>query len=397
MAAGLFPVVGLYVFLFAALCALHGPKQILGKLAYIVPVVLAFVYAHGLISFLINTTFNLDHFLQSYVFLIIYILAASFLVFLAQGVPKYKADFAVKLVFYPLLLSGLATSLGYRALGNPSAVGFFSENSHFALSFLPFLLYIVVFSSWKKKCFFLFMGFMISLILKSVTLLIGVIFVAIIALRLRHLLLLSIISILILMVAIDYADIEYFLNRLDFSNPNLSLLSFMNGWERAYLNLKDSYGFGVGFQQLGFIMSEGEIKMFELLRLISAENLNLYDGSFIAAKLISEFGILAVMLLVAYLVNFARSVRWLHEVSINGGETVDCREVFFLACFVMFFIDLFLRGTGYFSSTGFLFIASVVWIVLPPVSRTPLRIPHDGETRLSSTKPCEASLVRGPE
>jgi len=379
MASGLLLVLGLYVFLFAAFFALHGPRQRLGKLAFIVTVVLIVVYAQGVFSFFNNTTFNMVRFLQSYFFLIIYVLGASFLVFLAQGLPKYKADFAVKLVFYVLLLSGLVTILGYRALGNPSAVVFFSEASHYALSFLPFLLYMVVLSSWRKKLFFLFMGFLIALTLHSATLLVGVIAVAIIALRLRQLVFLSIIAIPILMVAIDYINIEYFLQRLDFlSNPNLSVLSFMYGWERAYLNLKDSYGIGVGFQQLGFVMSEGELDIFELFRSIGAENLNLYDGSFVASKLISEFGILAVMLLMAYLVYLARSVRWLHEVSMNGGETVDCRKVFFQACFVMFFIDLFLRGIGYFSSSGFLFTASLVWIGLPPVSRTPLRIPRDG-------------------
>ena len=178
-------------------------------------------------------------------------------------------------------------------------------------------------------------------------------------------------------MAASFVDIGYYQSRLDFSSTdtsaynNLSVLSFMNGWERAYLNLKDSYGIGVGFQQLGFVGSEGEI--FEVLSAIGAENLNLFDGSFVASKFISEFGIFAVMVLVAYLVYFARSVRWLHEVSMNGGETVDCRKVFFLACFVMFSIDLFIRGTGYFSSSGFLFIASLVWIGLSPVSRTPSR------------------------
>ena len=390
MAAGLLPVVGLCVFLFAALCALHGPRQILGKLAFIVTLVLTVVYAQGVLSFFITTTFNVVRFWQSYVFLIIFVLGASLLAFLAQGLPKYKADFAVKFVFYVLLLNGLVTILGYRALDNPSAVGFFSENSHYALSFLPFLLYMVVLSSWRKKWFLLFMGFLIPIILNSLTLLVGVIVVAILALRLRQLVFLSIIAISILMVAMDYIDIGYFSSRLDFSNPSLSLLSFMHGWEKAYLNLKDSYGIGVGFQQLGFVGSEGG----EILKVLSTtyskegvgfENLNLFDGSFVTSKFISEFGILAVMLLVAYLVYFAKSVRWLHEVSMNGGENVDCRKVFFLACFVMFFIDLFIRGTGYFSSSTFLFIASLVWIVLPPVSQTPLRIPRDGQTRLSST------------
>ena len=296
--------------------------------------------------------------------------------FLAQGLPKYKADFAVKFVFYVLLLSGLATILGYRVLGNPSAVGFFSENSHYALSFLPFLFYMVVLSSWRKKWFFLFMGFLIAFNLQSLTLLVGVITVAIFALRLRQLVFLSIIAIPILMAAVD---IGYYSVRLDFSSTdtNLSLLSFMNGWERAYLNLKDYYGIGLGFQQLGFVGSQGEI--LEELRAIGAEDLNLLGGGTVASKFISEFGILAVMVLVAYLVYFARSVRWLHEVSMNGGETVDCRKVFFLACFVMFSFDLFIRGTGYFSSSGFLFIASLMWIGLPrfpghPHGTTPLII-----------------------
>jgi len=373
MAAGLVPVLGLYVFLFAASCALHGPRHRLGKLTFIVTMVLPLVYTHGVLSFFINTTFNMERFWQSYLFLIIFVFGASFLVFLVQRLPKYKADFAVKLVFYVLLLCALAQMLGYRTFGYPTSVGFFIENSHYAWSLLPFLLYMVVLSSRRKKQFFLFMGFLISMILNSLTLLVGVIAIAIFALSLRQLVFLSItaIAISIPIVAMDYIDIGYFLARLDFSNPNLSLMSFLTGWERAFLNLKDSVGIGVGFQQFGFVRSESEIEIFEVFFSIGAADLNLYDGSFIASKLISEFGILAVIVLVAYLVYFVKSVRWLHEVSINGGETVDCRKVFFLACFVMFFIDLFIRGGGYFTSSGFLFMASLVWIGLPPVSRTP--------------------------
>ena len=55
MAAGLLLVVGLNVFLIAALCALHGPMQRLGRLAIIFFVVLAVVYAQGVLSFFINT------------------------------------------------------------------------------------------------------------------------------------------------------------------------------------------------------------------------------------------------------------------------------------------------------------------------------------------------------
>jgi hypothetical protein len=377
-ALGLLFVVGLYSFLFAALCAIHEPRQNLGKLALIVIVILAVVLAQGMFSFLINTTFNMGRFFQTYGFLIFYLSGAAFLVFLAQGVPSYMADFAVKFVFYALLLSGIATILGYRRFGNISAVGFFSENSHFALSFLPFLLYMVVISSWKKKWFFLFMGFWVGLSLQSLTLLVGVIGISMLTLRSKQMVFFSIILISSLMVALDNIDVDYYSARLDpaadqlgSGAPSLSMLSYQSGWQRIYLNLQDSYGIGIGFQQLGFLGTAGEL--LESFDALGAVDLNRYDGSFVASKLISEFGILAIMVLVVYWVYFAKHFSWLREVSRNGGETVDCRKVFFLACFVMFSVDLFLRGTGYFSASGFIFIASLMWIGLPPVSRTPSR------------------------
>lgn len=377
-ALGLLFVVGQYAFLFAALCAIDEPRQNLGKLALIVIVIMTVVLAQGMFSFLINTTFNMGRFFQTYGFLIFYLSGAAFLVFLAQGVPSYMANFAVKFVFYALLLSAIATILGYRRFGNISAVGFFSENSHFALSFLPFLLYMVVLSSWRKKWFFLFMGFGVGLSLQSLTLLVGVIGIAMLTLRLRQMVFFSIALISMLMAALDNVDIDYYSARLDpaadqlgTGAPSLSMLSYQSGWQRIYLNLQDSYGIGIGFQQLGFLGTAGEL--LESFDALGAVDLNRYDGSFVASKLISEFGILAIMMLMVYWVYFAKHFSWLSEVSRNVGETVDCRKVFFLACFVMFSVDLFLRGTGYFSASGFLFIASLMWVGLPPVSRTPSR------------------------
>ena len=373
MAAGVLLVVGLYVFLFAAVCALNRPRQSLGNVAFIVTVALAVVFTQGVLSFLINATFNIDRFSQTYAFCIIYILGASFLALLAQRLPKRKADFAVKFVFYALLLSGFASIFGYRAFGNPSAVGFFSENSHYALAFLPLLLYMVVLSSLSRKWLFTVMGVLMALLLQSLTLLVGVVLVAMFAFRLRQLVFLALIA-TISLVAVDPMDIVYYSSRIDLSreDTNLSTLSYMHGWERAYLNLKDYYGMGVGFQQLGFVGSEGEI--LGDLTAQGAEDLNILDGSFVASKFISEFGILAVAALLAYLVYFARSARRLHEVSMNVGGTADCRKVFFLACFVMFFIEFFIRGTGYFSSSGFLFIASLAWIALDHPSNSGLQM-----------------------
>ena len=136
----------------------------------------------------------------------------------------------------------------------------------------------------EKKWFFLFMSFLIGLMLQSLTLLFGVIAIAMLALRSRQLVFFSIISISILIVALDnfvgtdpIIDTEYFMARLnpypnalstDLSansvvgepdSVNLSMLSYQSGWERIYVNLKDYYGIGLGFQQLGFLGSPGEI------------------------------------------------------------------------------------------------------------------------------------------
>jgi hypothetical protein len=159
-------------------------------------------------------------------------------------------------------------------------------------------------------------------------------------------------------------NIDYYSLRINLSsdNKNLSTLVYLSGWERAYLNFEDTFGLGVGFQQFGIIGSRGEIM--ETVEELGAEDLNLLDGGAVAPKFIGEFGLLGVIMLLVYLVYFARNAKWLREVSFSEIPPRECRKVFFLSCFVMYCIDLFVRGTGYFSSSGFLFIASLMWIIL---------------------------------
>lgn len=155
----------------------------------------------------------------------------------------------------------------------------------------------------------------------------------------------------------------------------MSTLVYLSGWERAYLNFNDTFGLGVGFQQFGIVGSPGE--MMESLGALGAENLNLLDGGAVAPKFIGEFGLLGVAMLLVYLVYFAKSARWLRKVSMGEVALQARPRVFFLSCFVMYCIDLFVRGTGYFSSSGFLFVASLIWLfyssrLMTSVSRYPV-------------------------
>ncbi len=363
MAAGVLLVSGLHIFLFVALCVIPRQSQRQSSSVLLIAAVLVAVMTHGAIGFMINDDFDFARFLQSYLFLIFFLLGAFFFALLAQRVPNFQADFAAKLVFYALVLSSLVEILHLSPF-SPGGIGphvfLYSETSHFALSFLPFLLYMTVTASPRMKLPLVLLGYAIALILQNLTFVVGVALVAVLVNSLKRFLLL--VPIAALPFLFTNINLDYYSSRFDLSidSNNLSTLVFLSGLERAYLNFKDTLGLGVGFQQFGIIGSRGEAMEF-VAKLVGTDS-NLLDGGMVAPKFIGELGFLGVTMLLAYLVYFAKSARWLHEFSMSEVAPRDCRRIFFLSCFVMYCIDLFIRGTGYFSSSGFLFIASLMWI-----------------------------------
>jgi hypothetical protein len=367
MAAGALLVSGLYIFLFVALCAVLQKSQSLGAGAILITAVLGVVITQGAVRFLINDEFDFGRFSQSYLFLILFLLGAFFFALLAQRVPNFRADFAVKLVFYVLLLSSVAGMLRFSPFSpfSPETIYaplfFFSEPSHFVLSFLPFFLYMTVTVSPRMKMPLVLLGYAIAFLLQNLTIVVGITLVAVLVIPLRRFLFLAPI-VAALPVLFGAVNLDYYSSRVDLfiDSQNLSTMVYLSGWERAYLNFKDTLGLGVGFQQFGIIGSSGEIM--ESIGKLTDADLNLFVVGSVATKFIGEFGFLGVTMLLAYLVYFAKSARWLHEVSMSEVVPRDCRRIFFLSCFVMYCIDFFVRGTGYFSSSGFLFIASLMWI-----------------------------------
>ena len=297
-------------------------------------------------------------------------------------VPKFQTNFAVRLVFYVLLLSSIAAILNFRPFssGQSKPVFFFSEPSHFALDFLPFLLYMTVTSSPKMKLLLLLLGYAIALLLENMTLIIGVTLIVGLAIPSRRAVLFFAL-IAVILILLPAASLEYYSSRVDISsgNQNLSTLVYLSGWERAYLNFEATFGLGVGFQQFGIIGSSGEV--IESLGTLGMGSLNLLDGGAVAPKFIGEFGLLAVLMLLAYLGYFVKSAKWLREVSMGEVAPLAYLKVFFLSCFVMYSIDLFVRGTGYFSSPGFLFISSLMWMTLvKSTNYFALKIPDAAKT-----------------
>ena len=364
LAAGLLFILGLHICMFLALSAIGQKFQSLGAGALLIFVVTGVLVFQSAISALAHHDFDFERFLQTYLFLINFLLAAFSFVLLAHKVPKFQTNFAVRLVFYVLLLSSIAAILNFAPFssGQSKPVFFFSEPSLFAVNFLPFLLYMTVTSNPKMKLLLLLLGYAIALLLENMTLIVGVTLIVGLEIPLRRVLFFAPIAvILILLTSVNF---DYYLSRVDIfsGNRNLSVLVYLSGWERAYLNFEATFGLGVGFQQFGIIGSRGE--MMGILDALGMNNLNLLDGGAVAPKIIGEFGVLGVVILFAYLFYFAKSARWLRKISMGEVALQARPRVFFLSCFVMYCIDLFVRGSGYFSSSGFLFVASLMWIIL---------------------------------
>ncbi len=268
--------------------------------------------------------------------------------------------------FHKMILFGfyLLMCLGYIVLIRKFFFGYedkdmilFTEPSHYAIVFNPFLFYAAYTNSKNRySVLYIIAALAIALIIQNLTLLIAC--GMIIFLLYGRQFWLSVLIISMLVVAAFVLDVSYFLDRLDFSggSRHLSTLVFLSGWERAYLSVTTSYGFGVGFQQLGIVGPEGD--QLNILRdIIGGIALNINDGGSLGSKLIAETGLLGMILLLCYF-NFAiKVVRNFLLREVKGSK-----NIFFLGVYLLFSIELFVRGMGYFSLTSFLFISSLYWI-----------------------------------
>jgi hypothetical protein len=206
---------------------------------------------------------------------------------------------------------------------------------------------------------------MLATVLQSLTLLFGVLIVLLATMSFARVLLLAPLVLLFAWFAAG-DEREYYLSRLTFSQQggNLSVMSYLQGWERAIANTMETNGFGVGFQQFGIVGGRGEIQE-EFVRL-GVEGLNLFDGGTVASKLIGEFGVLGLGIVVVFVALWWRVGKRMRLE--EGRVGIESQRVLAWSVVFSFGIDMFARGTGYFSSSGFLFAASACWLIASPRS-----------------------------
>jgi hypothetical protein len=90
--------------------------------------------------------------------------------------------------------------------------------------------------------------------------------------------------IIIIFYILNNNELNYYHDRLNIYqyNDNLSLLSYISAFKHSINLLIYTNGFGIGFQQLGFVDKN--------LGINPESTLNNFDGSCLAFKIISEFG-----------------------------------------------------------------------------------------------------------
>ena len=250
----------------------------------------------------------------------------------------------------------------------------FTEPSHLALAAAPFLVAAAVGSRPLMRAAWLLVFVAIGAVLQNLTMLVACVVAAVITLRPLHVL-----ALLLLLVPIALsADLDYFLVRLDFSedNQNLSSLVFLQGWQMMDESLAVTHYVGRGFQQLG--LADTDAPAAQLIYALLQDNLNLLDGGFNLAKIVSELGAIGIALALA-LARITWSAVGLLRLAVTAprkAATLPAARVFAAAIMLGYLVEMLVRGVGYFSPSGLLLTASLwVWYRTRAPASTPAVAP----------------------
>jgi hypothetical protein len=272
-------------------------------------------------------------------------------------VPARRLHHALRFCF---LLLCLLAILGVTGIAQPGGETWrrpvfpFPEPSVFALAFIPLLMYVAVTSHGARRAAFLVLALVCTALIQNLTLAAGIALVALATMR-WHIFLIA--FALVGVVAAQF-ELTYYAERLNFSGDgtNLSNLVYLQGWQMVGESWQRSGGFGIGFQQLGVLGTD--VPAAQAIRAMRAgEDSNLLDGSFVFAKLGSDFGAFACMLIAVYLWLAYRSVRALRKAA-RGRPRIGPLTILAHCLIVSYFIELFVRSAGYFTPGSLLMVAA---------------------------------------
>lgn len=232
----------------------------------------------------------------------------------------------------------------------------FTEPSHFSGAILPLLAFLSVTARGWRRWMWIVTGFALGLLLENLSMIIGSLVITIVCLSAAQLTIFAGVVALVL----PFLDLTYFLDRVRFdvtATTNLSTLVYIQGWELVDSAFRKTLGWGLGFQQLGFTFLNAPTSDL-IIRLNGGNDLNLKEGSFGLSKLVSELGVFGIFLVLAHLQLAFKAFTSLRKVSIEGD--VQRASYVIASCSIYtFLMEIYVRGTGYFSGPSMLAISSV--------------------------------------
>jgi len=273
------------------------------------------------------------------------------------------------------LLLGVSSLSGLTIPGlfpGTKQVVLFSEPSHYAIALTPLLFTSLCISSRLKIfnfiqviCLIVLCFFLESVTLAAIVLLASLAHYVMQYKQASERILRRNFASTIILVILGIATIylvtqnQYFLERLNFINIDLddtaslsSNVSLAMGYQEAYLNLLKSHFLGLGFQQMGICLPTGSFA--NAIHIVNGGYTNRYDGSILASKIVSEFGLAGVFLIVAYLSYCLKIIR---TSSSNNLSSVQRLSIGLIISLVPY---LFVRGGGYFGGPVLISLAGLL-------------------------------------
>ena len=328
------------------------------------------------LHFIVGLTTDFEGFsikyLISFILIFFLLLCAAFLSLEIRKLNGFDFFFIFKSLSLLILFIGVIPLfwkfdiLGYERYSK--SIFPFAEPSHYAISVGSFLFTTGLFLSTPMKICLVVTVCLLGMFYPSLILLVvALIMVSLYSIKSTKNIFLLITSVsLIFLYLINFTDsLSYFIARLDFSQTtqNLTALVYLQGWQDMHIALYESNGFGLGFQKMG-TLPPGEYG--KLIYQLAGEYKNRGDGGFLVSKIIGEFGVFGGVLVAAYLYKFVNSLTCIvRHIKLKTSNKAQRITGYYIATIlghsiiVIFFIEMFGRGYGYFSPGVFLFFVAI--------------------------------------
>ncbi len=299
--------------------------------------------------------------IQSMVILAAGIISSQFISKFLFGADDATLRKSIQIVSLVMLLIAFFGILGIRpympSLVTTNPVWPYNEPSHLALGMSPVALALAVQQGNVARFFTILIVAAIGYFLQSMS---TVVIALVLSMILLPLYLLPI-ALAAFTFTLPYIELDYFLDRIDLSihSENISVLVYIQGWELMADALQRTFGWGVGFQQLGLGIYDSPTSdvIYRLLR----SNANILDGGFTLAKLVCEFGIFGFLIALALIAIIVRQLVRLRATA-AAQDYADYGLILARCLVAGFFVEFLVRGIGFFSPTIYLLLAAIFYL-----------------------------------